>query len=353
MFKKQYVIVCAFLFFPHFSNCQKYINDSLVVEFNNSELPQIKALVDTVIDLRNSEPNCIAIYEKTKYYAVPVDVFVLTSKPLHVGLKNMFVSKPDSLIKKSYKLEIKEFEIKRKSQFFKNEFTCNSVISVYSAENKKYSYLGSLVYESQNISKKNRKHPEKEYEIAIDSWKEKFASDMNEISLYASIDTTFSLPNFRKEQSNFRKNMIVSAEYAFGNDSWLVDGEILFSRPEAKSQFNRVGSILRYRHEKKYESFETGLQNIQRNYRLNNNFMFCMKAKLFLGLNLWNNNEYAKHGLEDILLLDFSFSQSIIFNPLYKKGIVFGLGVMEDATYIYSEGNKYNIYLVAQLGIKL
>ena len=329
---------------------QKFIRDSLVVEFGRSDLHRINASIDTVIDLRNLKPNCISISERIKYYHVPIDYLILTSKPLHIGIKEMFSDKANTGANK-YRLDIKEFTIRSVLKSSKNHFSCNSVISVYSASPQESSYIGTLIYETSDVLKRNKKQPQKEYEAFIELWKAQFSSDMNAIATQAP-GPTYSPPNLIRKQSGFRKNMIISTDVAIGTDSWVVDGEIMFSRPEPQARFVRQGSILRYRHEKTYESLEFPISNRQYNYRLNNNFVFVLKPKLFWGLNHWNNDEYAKHGLLDLFILDCSATQNILYNPFYKKSIICGLGVMENATYIYSEQLRFKPYAVFQVGIK-
>lgn len=349
---KRFFHLFLLVLISHFSaNGQKFISDSLVVEFGRSDLHRINAAIDTVIDHRNLKPNCISISERIKYYHVPIDYRILTSKPLGTGIKEMFSNQPDSATNK-YKLEIKEFSIRSVPKPSKNYLSCNSIISVYSVKPQANTYIGTLVYETSDVLKRTKKQPQKEYEAFIDSWKDRFATDMNAIAQHSPADPAFSLPNLIRKQSDFRKKMIISTDVAVGANSWVVDGEIMFSRPEPQARFVRQGSILRYRHEKTYESLEFPILNKQRNYRLNNNFVFILKPKLFWGLNRWNDNEYAKHGLQDLLILDCSVTQSLVYNPFYQKGIVCGLGVMENATYIYSEQVKFKPYAVFQIGIK-
>jgi hypothetical protein len=353
MMNRPFVLFFVFIHFSLLNYGQKFVSDSLVVEFGKDGLQKINATIDTVIDKRNLKPNCIAITEKKKYYNVPVDYRILTSRPLYTGMKEMFLNKPGSLANANYMLEIKEFTIDTEPKFFTNSYTCNSVISVYSTGNQSNTLLGTLVYETQTAAKKNKKKPQTGYEKCIDSWKAGFVSDMNAIVQHLSVDSTFALKNFVKGTSGFRKNMIISSDMAIGIGSWMVDGEIMFSRPEPQPEFYRQGNIIRYRHEKKYESIEFSIANRQYNYRLNNHFVFVLKPKLFWGLNLWNNDEYSKHGFQDVFLFDFSISPNIVYNPFYKRGIVFGLGLMADATYIYSEQVKCKPYMVLQIGIKL
>jgi hypothetical protein len=352
MINRYSLLYLLFITFPFSVFGQKFISDSLVVEFGKSDLQKINVAIDTIIDKRNFNPNCIAITERKKYYNVPIDYRILIPKPLSVGVKEMFSNNQDSLTANKYRLEIKEFNIIAESKLLKNNYTCNSIISVYTVKNNINTYKGTLVYETQNAVKKNKKQPQTEYETFIDMWKVRFAKDMNAIALSPG-DSTSSILNLITQQSDFRKNMIISSDVAIGIGSWVVDGEIMFSRPEPQRQFYRQGNILRYRHEKKYESLEFSIANKQYNYRLNNNFVFVLKPKLFWGLNYWNNNEYSNHGLQDIFLFDFSATQSILYNPFYKRGVICGMGIMESATWIYSEQFKFKPYVVFHIGIKL
>jgi len=345
------ILVSLFFFQFHFSiYSQRFISDSLMVQFGENNVEKIHASIDTIIDHRNTKPNCISISEKIKYIYVPIDYRILITKPLSVNLHDLFTNSSDST---KYRLEIKEFNIHTKPNLFQNNYSLNSIIAIYSVENKIDTYEGTLVYENNSEIWKNSKQPQKEYESFVDSWKKDFIKDMNVIVKNTSNDFAYKCPNLIKQQSGFDKNMLLSTDIAIGRDSWIIDGEIMFSGPEPKREFRREGNLLRYRHDKRYEAIEFSIVNKQFNYRINDQFVFIAKPKLFWGLNNWNENEYRKHGFEDILLLDCSVSQTLLFNPFYKKSIIFGVGVMENVNYIYSEPANFNLYFMFQLGIKL
>jgi hypothetical protein len=338
---------------PFSASAQKYVSDSLVVKFGSDDMPRYSISVPSVTDTRILKPNCIAITDRIRYYNVPVDYMIVLPHPLSVEIKNMF-RVPDSYSgKDQLSLEIKEFTIKQNPGYFKNNYKCNAIISVSNSYNNEEKYLGSLVYEYSNAFKKVKKQPGKEYELFLSTWKYKFAADMLTVAANTTSDSISPPLNFVKIKSDFRKNMIISADFAAWTDSWLADCEIMFSRPEPQKEFRRTGSILRYRHDKKYESIEFSISNQQYNRRITDKFVLLLKSKLFWGLNYWNDNEFKKHGLEDLFLADFSASQSILYNPFYKKGIIFGTGIMEDLTYIYTENIKFRPYLMLQIGIKL
>ena len=353
MIHRLLLIASLFVLFPCLIYSQKLVSDSLVVDFGFTSESDINASTDTVIDQRHLRPNCIAISEKKKFLVVPVDYYILTQKPVSTEIKDMFSNKTDSSTMSNYRLEIKEFDIGSESRFFTNKFVCNSIISVYENGDNKKNYIGTLVYEIQTSGSTAAKKQKKSYEACIDAWKEEFTIDMNFIAGQTPNDSTGILKNLIKQEYGFSKNLIMSAEVAAGTNSWLIDGELMFSHPEPQQQFFRQGKILRYRHEEKYQSLEFSIANNQFNYRLTDNFAFVLKSKLFWGLNSWNKNEYTNHGLQDIFLVDLSLSQSILYNPFYKRGFICGMGLLEDMTYIYSENIKFKPYVVFQLGIKL
>ena len=353
MIQRLSLITCFCVLFSGLNYGQKLISDSLVVNFGYMIEPRISSAADKVIDQRNLRPNCIAIGERTKYLFVPVDYFIVLPNPLSTGIQKMFLQKTDSSPQVNFNLEIKEFNIRSEAHSFTNKYICNSIISVYKAAGHENDYLGTLVYETQTTGSTAKKKQKEAYETCIDAWKQSFASDMNKIAVQASADSIVTFKNLIKEPSDFRKNFIISTDVAIGINSWLIDGELMFSHPEPQRQFFRRGKILRYRHEEKYQSLEFSIVNNQFNYRLTDNFVFVLKSKLFWGLNSWNKNEYSTHGLQDIFLIDLSLSQSILYNPFYKRGFICGLGLLEDVTYIYSEDIRFRPYFVFQLGIKL
>jgi hypothetical protein len=330
---------------------QNFVSDSLVVNFGKNRLQKITASIDTIIDKRTLSPNCIEITEKKHSLFIPVDYRILISKPLNIAIDEMF-SKKFIADKRHYKLVIKKFNISSIPGPLKNRYTCDAIISIFNIKDTTCSYTGTLVYEVQKSISKYGQKPGAGYEHCIDAWKNTFAKDMNAIASSSLADSINTPDNFIKITSDFRKNMICSADLAIGQRSWLVDGEILFSNPEPHSLFNRTGLLIRYRHEKEFESIEFSLANNQINYRLNNNLICVMKTKAFFGLNNWDSNEYTKHGWQDIFIFDSSISQHLIYNPFYKKSFICGLGIMEDFTYIYSQRVQFKPYLTFQIGYK-
>ena len=330
------------------------IYDSLLIDFGKYESIHINAFVDTIRDLRNMPPKCVAITEKNKYVFVPVDNLVVTKKPISSEISSMFLQKPDSNLTKKYRIEINEFNIGSRKGMLQTVYTCNSAISVYSLDSTmKPHFSGTLLYENTISIFPKKKHLELGYENVIDNWKEQFADDFQKINTCYGQDSVCQLPNFRKEINAAKKNMFVNMETCIGSGSFLIDGEIIFSRPESQKDFFRSAYSLRYRNEKKYEAFETSIYNKQKYHRLSDEFLLILKSGFFVGFNRWKGDEYKNHGLEDVFLLNCSACQNIVWNRFFKNGITLGAGIMEDVTFIYSENFVFKPYAVIQIGIKL
>jgi hypothetical protein len=353
MNKKLLVLLVALLMFNFVFGQSRYY-DSLVVEFGKSKINSINLSVDTVIDTRNTKPNCLGVWEKKRYVFVPIDNFLQIQKPLATEIKGMFLKSPNKSTNSKYRLQIDEFNIFANEKFFSKTFTCDASISIYSLkEDNKYYYSGTLMYETTSKLRVRKKNIGSGYEDIIDKWKINFMLDIDKINACKANDSLGAIPNYKRFSFPIKKNLYTNLESFIGQKSWLMDGEIIFSRPETEKKFYRHAYCIRYRNDEKYESFETSIYNTQQNIRLSDKMVLVLKKKMFFGLNRWIESEYQKHGLEDIFLVDFSLSQSITFNQLSKKGITAGFGIMENVNYIYSEGALFQPYLIVQLGIKL
>ena len=70
------------------------------------------------------------------------------------------------------------------------------------------------------------------------------------------------------------------------------------------------------------------------NYRINDSWLFQNKHGFIFGFNKWNDVDEAKRTFEELFLFQYALSQRIVYNPLNKSGFIFGVGLMEEASYI-------------------
>ena len=102
-----------------------------------------------------------------------------------------------------------------------------------------------------------------------------------------------------------------------------------------------------------YESIEFGLSIDRLYHRIKQQMVFRGKSQLMLGVNRWKDIETKAHKLYDIGIIDFALSQSLIYNPLDRGSILFGIGLQQNVSYIYSKKIQVQLGLVIHIGLKL
>jgi hypothetical protein len=148
--------------------------------------------------------------------------------------------------------------------------------------------------------------------------------------------------------------MLIGFDGMLGSNDNLLDNEIYFSHREAGKRFFRSGGYnIRYRNANDFESIEFGLSNDYLFYRLSPKLLLQGKSQIMFGLNRWKDIQTTKHKLYDAVILDYSMSQSLVFNPLDKRSILFGIGLMENIFYVYSKDFQFQAGPLLHLGIKL
>jgi len=333
---------------------QRLIYDSLVVGFGSPGRPVHGIHIDTVTDVRKIDPAVIGVNEIKRYLVIPVDRYVLLENPLSYEIMRMFVSDDKLADGNVLRLKIDEFDVFPRKQMFRTKYVTHINISLFSkSEDGSFHHEGHLLYETTALTGGFMAKPKQGYQAVLDRWKEQFAGDMIQVSSCIQAGSVCGLSNLVDESCSFRNNLIVSTEASLWYDSWLVDGEIIFSRPESQKRFYRKAYCIRYRREHEFQSLEYSISNDQFNFRISDHFLLVVKSKLFFGFNLWTGEEYRERGFEDIFLLDYSLGPGILFNPYYKRGITFGTGLAGSITFIYSEGFSVKPYMTLQLGIKI
>lgn len=330
---------------------QRMVYDSLKVNFGNNNNQAFGVCINELTDKRNSNPNFIGVFESNKYLFVPVDKYIALDKSLIDNLRLMFSENQDYEPLNCFNIEVKEFVLSTRNQFFTKKYVVHSILSVSQLQtDNQNKAIGHLIYE---VSVSKRGKSKIGFEAALESWKEKFTYDMIKLSVCPRNDSLCLVPNLVSPSYSIRKQLMVGLESSFWIDTWLLDAELFFSKPESEKRFFRKAYGFRYRKQDKFQSFESIISNDQYHIRLSKYFTTVTKSKLYLGLNLWNDEEYSSRGFEDVFLLDYSMGQSLIFNPYYKRGITASLGIMGSLTYIYSEGVSAKPFILFQIGFKI
>jgi hypothetical protein len=147
--------------------------------------------------------------------------------------------------------------------------------------------------------------------------------------------------------------MVAGLDFSVGTQGLMMDGDIFFGHREAQKRFFRSGYSVRYRYSETFESIEFGLSNDYWFYRCRPSLVFRAKSQLMYGFNRWNDVKTADHKIWDAFIINYSLSQSLIYDPLDKRSIVLGLGLVEDLYYVYSKSAQFQLGLLVNLGFKL
>lgn len=350
-----YLMFFLILFFQHHEGfSQLYIKDSLIVNFQDSSIAEpVPINVKQIEDVRSYPDYVISITEKKQYKYVPVDYFICLPNPLSEEISSMII--PDNNNTYKYQFVFTEFKAQKRKYFIKPGIYLNSTCQVYSTnENDSLQFVGELLYE-EGFQKFSIKTTEKlGYEKVLENWQKHFLSDINTFSTQFENQESISLENYRNTSYTGKpKNMYMSTDAIVGLNFWALEGEIIFSPREVNQFFQRKSYNVRYRNEEELEIIEFDLFNTHINYRLNDRILFNTKGSFMLGLNKWKNLEDDEHELYDIAMLDLSFSQRIMWNPLDKRALVLGFGLFESVNYIYYYNVRFNPGFLISVGVKL
>lgn len=338
------------------SPAQNLVQDTLTIAFDQFPKTISAVKVDTVIDARNVHPRLLAEYEQTKYLFIPVDLLVLSANPLDKEIRDAFNHCDSSAQEAVYKLTLDEFELGKRevSLFYPHYQLYASVHLQRQMKGKAAIYLGQLLYEIKMRKPLFGDKLKKGFEAVSQHWLRQLVKDVNRVAQSIHNKERPGLQNFRQKKYYGRSlNMISGIDFHTGSGDLLWDGEIQFSRRETQRRFYRDGYNIRYRRSKKYESIEFGISGDYLYYRLNENFLLRCKSLLMFGFSSWNDLDETRHKLWDAFIGDYTLSQTIIYNPLDKSSILFGLGISQDVFYIYSKKINFRFSLLINLGLKL
>lgn len=353
-----FILVFLFGFSRNNSFCQKLVQDSLIVHFPRSvELKPIHGVIDSVVDQRDSEPHVIGEYEVTKYLFVPVDLLICTEKPLADEVNAIFNGTVNTKQSLRLKLVLDDFWLTKKTgSWLYPHYQLNASVQLYEKnQNNNSVYVGHLVYETVSRQSLFGDKLKRGFEKVMEKWRDEFVDDLTIVSKNLRSYQDITLDNFRTGIfSGRRTHLYGGMDVVMGTRDWLVDGALFFSHREAGKPFFRSGGYnVRYRNAKTFESIEFGLSIDYLFHRLNRQMILRGKSQIMLGFNRWKDIDTKDHKIYDVLILNYSLSQSLIFDPLDERGIFFGVGLLEDVYYVYSKGIEFQLGLLFHLGLKL
>ena len=353
------ICVIALIFFASPSHThlfgQKLIQDTLFVSFPPLVRERVShAVVDSIIDLRDEEPRVIGMYEVNKYLFVPVDLLICTKKSLTDEIAERLRLNGHNKDPLNLRLAIDNFWLTKKTNsWIYPHYQLNASIQIYQrSPSGDFAHLGELLYETVSRKPFWGDKLKKGFEKVVANWHREFIEDLTIVSKNVR---PITLENFRRGiYIGKRTHLFSGGDVVVATRGWIFDGAVFFSHREARKQFFRSGGYnLRYRNSKDFESIGFGLTIDYLFHRINSYMVFRGKSQLMFGLNRWKDIDRKDHKLYDILILDYSLSQSLIYNPLDRRGFLFGIGLQENVYYIYSKGIEFQLGLLVHLGLKL
>ncbi len=307
---------------------QTYVADTIRVSLDNQVFEKFHSRLSAT-DFREENPYFISVFEKKKGLVFPVDQIVNARKPLH----SYFANDADTASNKSYHLEIHDFYL---SEINKASDT---------------TYLGIFYYERpEKFNKKDSLL--QSYQNVWMSFSTQFYADLSLITSDSIPDNKPFTYHFNPGQKPAPKNFYVSLDGYYGYTFWGIDAEIYFAAPEMAQKFTRNTRMFRYLNYGNRESAAFSTQVSQFNYRLNQRWLFQNKHGFIFGLNKWNDVDEAKRTFEELFLFQYAFSQRLTYNPLNKKGLTFGIGLMEETSYIIYNDPFFSVALLFNCAFK-
>jgi hypothetical protein len=344
-------------FIPPEIKSQKLVQDSLLLNFENdlSKTIPFPIKIDTVFDFRDvPHSRLIGIDEVNKYVFVPVDLHLVTPRPFADVVRDALPGAAPGA-KNHLSPGIYHFDISKRGGFLFERYQINALVRLYRPSNADSLIpFGDLIFESSRTKFFTKAELKKGYESAFQVWSPQLAHDLVTVAQGMENEGTLLPYNFRSYSPNAPwMQLNAGGDFILSSDGFLIDGSLHFAYPEASRLFFNSAGIIRFRHQKKFESIEYGLLNHALNYRLNNRYIFQFRSHFLFGLNRWKDMNTVKHKLYDALIGDFSISQNVHYHPRYARTPILGVGLYQSVYYIDSMGFKFQVGLLVHLGGKI
>lgn len=329
---------------PLFS--QKLVRDSLILDIPVSERSLSASDMLSVTDLReNARPRRVAIDEITRYSLIPVDREILLNTPLTdlVSRSLRFAEEPLPIV-----LGIRKLDLSTRSHmlFFK-QYRLNAMISVSDSGSSRES--GVLLYDTRKTRFFIGSSLKTGYEAVLSQWMDALQNDMDAFN-------PAHAPPYHYRTGAFTEpwmRLAAASDLILTSGGFLIDAQLCFKTPETRRLFWESTGLLRYRHEKTFESIEWGFVNQTLAYRWHPSWLFLIRTHLLFGINRWKNMKIVEHQLQDALIADGSLVQTIRFQPRDQRTVVFGLGLYQDVYYVYASGFCFQAGVTFSVGVRL
>ena len=333
-------------------SAQKFLTDTLYIELKaDSIIDMDQVRIKEVRDTRNEDPRFVRYETKKKFLVIPVDQEIYTKRPLNEEiLKGM---KTGGGGKYNYILDIRKFEIENKKHRFSTSLYLIADIPVYEMSEENTLYLGTLYYDYLYLPLAKKESLEESTENLLENWHTDFKIDLLTIPSVMENKNKEPVQNFMVDPKIKSLYLNTLGGAFIGLDWWGIQGEIFFSRPETNVRNSYTSGIIRYQNNPDYESFALGKSSEHYSFRQNRNLLLDADLNILLGFCKWKDIEKNQPTLYQLFDIELSSVQSIIYDPLNRKGIEVRIGLIENVSYVIDKKLKFQVGLFAGVGIKL
>lgn len=343
-------MVCLLFTLPVPLFSQKILPDTIYVEMEPDRLvPVNQTGISEVKDLRDENPNFIRYGTRNKLLLIPVDQEVYLTQPLATAIAGQF---PDSIAgKRNYELRITHFVIEKQPRKFSAPVVLAADIQVYHNQPDSLKYLGTLYYDYPYTGKAKGEDLAVSTQKHLNQWHGEFKIDL--ISLQAVNPNQSATGNFITNPATKSLYMNTRLDGFAGVNWWGMQGEIIFSRPETSSRSIRNGALVRYMQNKDYESIAFGKKSEHLIFRRSELLTIDLDLNILLGFCKWKNIEESEPTLYQIFDFELSSIQSVMINPLNRKGVLLRVGIIENLSYVIGKPPRLLVGGVVGVGIKI
>lgn len=325
---------------------QSWVADTIQVNFGSPDTLRTNFLLEA--SENRDESRVISVFERKKLLFFPVDQVLVLENSLAQSFEKKFSGKKNS---PSIKIGIERFYLQQAKMLNKWEMMLFTAIELREIQNDSAFFLGTIYYEHP-LFLSSKLSVSAACESLIDDWLVKFSGDLVGVQNEVDIMVPGSMKHFRRDKYVIRKNLYTEVEAFAGLSFWGFDVSVWFSEPESNTVFDREIGLIRYVNHPDFQSIAFGRNIRLWNYRFSKSLLFSHKIAFLMGINKWNDIKNTSHRLEEIPLFDLSFTQRIHYNRFDEKGLVFGLGLMEDFHYIIYQKPKVNLGLTLNFAYK-
>lgn len=326
-------------------SAQKFISDTIHIQFNTDSIISSNYYIDTIRDNRNLSNTTISFTQKKKYLILPVDQEICLDKPLAVYLsQSSNHSKKDTLA-----LDMDYFIVDRYQGWIFKQYRLKADFPVYSIKNDSSIFKGTISYTFEYQPKDKKATQEKAIEELLPKWHQQFKIDLLSTNLYlhsgnnkpeAFLDYKFDKPYF----------LHTTIGGVLGINFWQVEGELYLTRPETTKSTWFLSNIVRYQKTNNFETFSYGRKSEHYSRRISENWNFNVASNLLLGIVKYSNTEDIK--LYQLFQASISSIQSIDLNKKNLSGFIFKAGLYENFYYIVEKTPGFQVGIYLSTGYK-